>query len=203
MIKKIIVIASIIGLIAFGIPMTDNNRVLASETESGSILTDLVDIDTIEEWRTYADQHGIERDTTYDDCEAVDFKIIVDNVSNTIDVDTVYLFGSRSVTTSGSAVHEKYSNNGSLLFTLKIEGTFSRTPGTSCTCTSASGSFTHPITSLWRCTPSYTRGRKSNTKAYAKMNGTATKVIGAGSITFQYFLYCTSGGTLSSEYKET
>ena len=75
MIKKIIVIASIIGLIAFGIPMTDNNRVLASETESGSILTDLVDIDTIEEWRTYADQHGIERDTTYDDCEAVDFMI--------------------------------------------------------------------------------------------------------------------------------
>ncbi len=201
MFKKLLSLMCIAGIIIAGIPAICSYQVDASGNTN--YLMSVNAIETEEEWKDFAEENGIERDRSFDDCCVVDFSIAVDSANGTFDVDTVYLTDNRSTTTSGSATHSVYSNSGTLLFTLTVEGTFTRISGLSCTCTSATGSFTHPVASLWRSTPSYLKGRKSATKAYAKMYGTATKTIGSGSITYQFFLYCNAEGVLTSAYSES
>jgi len=201
MFKKLLSLMCIAGIIIAVIPAISSYQVDASGNTD--YLMSVNAIETAEEWKDYAEENGIERDASHDGSDVVGFEIDVDYANGTFDVNTVYATGSRSTTTSGSAVRERYSDGGTLLFTLTVEGTFTRISGLSCTCTSATGSFTHPVASLWRSTPSYLKGRKSATKAYAKMYGTATKTIGSGSITYQFFLYCNAEGVLTSAYSES
>lgn len=198
LISSAVSIAVVISL-AFGVS--------ANRFDSGEDTIDLVEviesINSLDEWNEYLDNNSLERDHTHDGYTVQDFQIVYDEDNQLINSEVVYVESVTSQTTSGSAVHEVRSTGGTLAFTLTVEGTFSRVSGTSCTCTSATGSFTHPITSLWRSTPSYQKGQVYATKAYAKMYGTASTIIGANTINYNLYLYCTSTGTLSSSYSQS
>jgi hypothetical protein len=194
-------IAATLGLVMVLSPINSIGNGIENDD---SIITedDISEITTVEEWNDYLDSNYLERDHSHDDSTVTEFRIEYNGDEQLIITDIVYTEDATATTTSGSATHEVRSTTGTLLFTLTVNGSFSRVSGSSCTCTSASGSFTHPITSLWRSTPSYSKGRVSQTKAYAKMYGTATQVIGTGSISYTFYLYCNSYGTLSSEYND-
>ena len=193
------IISAVVSLFLIIIPVS----IVSADGNTNDIGEIIESIDSLEDWNEYLDENMLERDHTYDDCDVQEFQIMYDDTEQIIITDVVYIRSINTQSTVGTATHEVRSATGSIIFTLRIEGSFSRDPGTSCTCTYVTGSFSHPITSTWRSTPSYTKGRVSATKAYAKMYGTASTIIGANTINYNFYLYCTSTGTLSSSYSQT
>ena len=127
------------------------------------------------------------------------FNVEIDYENDTVEVDVIYSSPTSTMgtTKSGGASHETYSSSGNLIYTVRINGTFSYT-STSCSTTSKSGSFERGFGSLWSSTPSVTSGTITSTKAYARISGTATLLWESSA--YQLTLMCDTSGKLTSTF---
>jgi len=134
---------------------------------------------------------------TFDEENEILFDYSIDYENNVVEVDTVYLTAQTNSTKSASAYHETYSTSGYLMYTVRVNGTFSYN-STSCTTTSKSGSFTKGTGSLWSSTPSITSGRISSTKAYARISGEAKLLFDKSS--YCLTLMCDNTGKITNSF---
>lgn len=128
--------------------------------------------------------------------DVVSFDIEIDYDNRIVEVTTI--FASSLVKAHGvynNASKTYYSDVGTQIFKITVEGTFSYSTG-ACNVISKGGSFTKPAYSFWSSTPNITSGNINATKAYVKISGMAS---GAGiSKTYSLTLTCNDSGQFSS-----
>ena len=166
------------------------------------------DFDLIE----YVEEHEIDSKQEFDEVisenvtgyeisddysDIVFFDITVDHEESLVYVDVVRDLGTDlRGSKSGSVSREYYSQVGVHIFTISVTGNFTYSSG-SCSCTSASGSFTPALLSLWTSSPVISRGNLSSGKAFARINGTATLIT--QNLDYSLRLTCDSNGVLRTE----
>lgn len=135
-----------------------------------------------------------ENDPTDEEGLEVSFDVEIDYENQIVITTTVYEYDSLRGSTSGSASKDYYNSNGTKIFTVTVNGSFTFGSGSAHT-TSASGSFSPVSGSGWSSTPAISSGT-SGSSAYATASGTARK--GAQSMNYTVTLICSSTGNLSS-----
>ncbi len=196
-------------LIAIGVLVTNTCIALASENEQIDLIARVEEtrIETKSDFVSLLEECGYDEPvcvnthtlTYVSDLEELSCNVEIDYVNDEVIVDTVYLTQASATRTSGRVTREVYSSLGMLIYTLTVEGTFSRT-SQSVTTVSATGTFQKGNASFWSSTPTTSQGNISTTKAYARISGTASWLL--QSRTYQLTLMCDTNGTLTSSYSE-
>lgn len=191
--KAFAIVLSLVTLLVFGGWSTDHS----SQKSDDFNLIEYLDTHKVQSLGEF--QEVIEHNTNYSIpryslSNISDYDINIDYDNSLICVTTIGI-ASNKADVSNSASKDYYNDNGMLIFSISVSGTF-RYSYYSCTVLTKSGGFTRPAYSYWSSTPTIGSGNFSATEAYVGISGTA--VNGGSSYNYSLILICDNNGNFST-----
>ncbi|MBR5975941.1 MAG: hypothetical protein IK020_12245 [Clostridiales bacterium] len=132
---------------------------------------------------------------SYDESDVVLFSINIDYEGDFVCTTTIREKERSPQSETAEVEKNYYDDDGNRIFTIRVEGTF-QFEYSWCACTSANGSFSKPLMSMWSSSPTISTGNNSATVAYARISGTATYLFQTKS--YSLTLTCDNHGNLGT-----